>query len=95
MSTRLDLELESKLPNDFRILLTGHLVLDPIQPKQTSPGRTTKIANTSDHELKLGEAFIQGPLTDSIDLTLGRQIVIWGRSDQFRVTDILLSLIHI
>ena len=89
VSTRLDLELESKLANDFRVLLTGNFVLDPIHPKQTSPGRTSMVANTSDYELELGEAFIQGPLTDSIDLTFGRQIVVWGRSDQFRITDIL------
>lgn len=89
MSTRLDLELESKLANDFRMLLTGHLVLDPIHPKQASPAQTTIITNSSDHELKLGEAFVQGPLSDSMDLTFGRQIVVWGRSDQFRVTDIL------
>ena len=42
-----------------------------------------------DFEVELGEAFVQGSLTGAADLTFGRQIVVWGRSDQFRVNDIL------
>ncbi len=89
MSTRLDLSFESKFPNEFRVLLTGHFLLDPIQPKQALPFRTVKTTSSNDYEMEIGEAFIQGPLSDSMDLTLGRQILVWGRSDQFRVTDIL------
>ena len=89
MSTRLDLELEAKPTSDLRVLLTGNFILDPIHPKQTSPSQMMTDYNFSDHKLELGEAFIQGPLTDNIDFTFGRQIVVWGRADQFRVTDIL------
>ena len=43
-------------------------------------------------ELEFQEAYIQGSLTDNIDLKFGRQIVVWGRSDNFRVTDVLNPL---
>lgn len=43
-------------------------------------------------ELELQEAYLQGRLANNIDLKLGRQIVVWGRSDNFRVTDILNPL---
>ncbi|MCG8684561.1 MAG: DUF1302 domain-containing protein [Desulfobacterales bacterium] len=43
-------------------------------------------------ELELQEAYIQGSLSGNIDLKLGRQVVVWGRSDNFRVTDVLNPL---
>lgn len=43
-------------------------------------------------ELELQEAYLQGSLAKNIDLKLGRQIIVWGRSDNFRVTDILNPL---
>jgi len=43
-------------------------------------------------ELELNEAYLQGSLSSSIDVKLGRQIVVWGKSDNLRVTDILNPL---
>ena len=43
-------------------------------------------------ELELNEAFLAGSLSEAVDLKLGRQIVVWGRSDNLRVTDILNPL---
>jgi len=39
-----------------------------------------------------GEAYVSGPLTDAIDLTIGRKVVNWGRSDTFRVVDVVNPL---
>ena len=89
MSIRLDLKLDNKIGDDFRLFLGGHLLLDPIEPKQFQPAQNAGVSSFSDFEAELDEAYLQGPLSDSIDLTFGRQIVVWGRSDQFRVTDIL------
>lgn len=36
--------------------------------------------------------FVRARLSDHLDLKLGRQIVIWGRSDNIRVTDVLNPL---
>jgi len=40
-------------------------------------------------EVELGEAYILGSLTKKLDVKIGRQIVVWGKSDALRVTDIL------
>ncbi len=43
-------------------------------------------------EVELGETYVQGDLADSLDLKIGRQIVVWGKSDNLRVTDVLNPL---
>ena len=39
-----------------------------------------------------GEVYVAGPLTDHVDLTIGRKIVNWGRSDTFRIVDVVNPL---
>ncbi|MFZ5772836.1 MAG: DUF1302 domain-containing protein [Thermodesulfobacteriota bacterium] len=53
---------------------------------------TAAVLDEYEWEAQLREAFVQGALSDSLDLKLGRQIVVWGRSDNFRVTDLLNPL---
>lgn len=38
------------------------------------------------------KAYLQGKITDSLDIKTGRQIVVWGKSDNIRATDILNPL---
>jgi hypothetical protein len=53
---------------------------------------TPEVLDSYEEEIELGEAFVQGTLRRNLDVRLGRQIVVWGRSDNFRVTDILNPL---
>ncbi|MCH8239830.1 MAG: hypothetical protein IIB62_07220 [Proteobacteria bacterium] len=39
-----------------------------------------------------GEVYLTGPLHKNVDLTIGRKIVNWGRSDTFRVVDVINPL---
>ncbi len=43
-------------------------------------------------EFELTETFLQTELTDGLDIKIGRQIVVWGKSDNIRVTDVLNPL---
>ena len=43
-------------------------------------------------EIRLYDAYIEGSLSDEIDMKLGRQVVVWGRSDTIRITDVLNPL---
>ncbi len=43
-------------------------------------------------QLELRQLFIRGNLTSNLDLKIGRQIVVWGKSDSIRVTDVLNPL---
>lgn len=53
---------------------------------------TPEVLDSYEKEIELREAFVQGTLRENLDVKLGRQIVVWGRSDNFRVTDILNPL---
>ncbi len=43
-------------------------------------------------EVELFDAFVEGSIADNFDLKLGRQVVVWGRSDTIRITDVLNPL---
>lgn len=51
-----------------------------------------QVLDNQEEEVELGEAFVQRAVRENLDIKLGRQIVVWGRSDTFRVTDILNPL---
>ncbi len=42
-----------------------------------------------DAELELGESYVRGSSPQGLDLTFGRQTVVWGKSDSLRVCDLL------
>ena len=44
------------------------------------------------NEINLNELNIEGSINPSLDFKVGRQIVVWGKSDSIRVTDILNPL---
>jgi hypothetical protein len=53
---------------------------------------THKMLNAYEQELEITEAWIQTALGDHLDFKTGRQIVVWGKSDNIRITDILNPL---
>lgn len=53
---------------------------------------TDELLDEYEKELELTEAWIQGAISEGLDLKVGRQIVVWGRSDNIRITDILNPL---
>ena len=53
---------------------------------------TDEFLDQYESELRLDEAYLQGGLGSKLDLKIGRQIVVWGKSDNIRITDILNPL---
>lgn len=53
---------------------------------------TDQFLDKYESEIELNEAYLQVGLGPRIDLKLGRQIVVWGKSDNLRITDILNPL---
>ncbi|MBY0399636.1 hypothetical protein K2X89_05030, partial [Myxococcota bacterium] len=43
-------------------------------------------------QVDAGEVYASGPILDHVDLTVGRKIVNWGRSDTFRIVDVVNPL---
>ncbi|MCB4759067.1 MAG: DUF1302 domain-containing protein [Sulfurovum sp.] len=40
-------------------------------------------------EAELFDAYLEGSVSNSLDFKIGRQVVVWGRSDTIRITDVL------
>lgn len=53
---------------------------------------TDEYLDEYEQELELGETYVQGSLLKNLDIKIGRQIVVWGKSDNLRVTDVLNPL---
>ncbi len=92
LRAKLALQADHKFANQWRLFANGYAQHDfayRIQGRDDYPGAVLDAYET---ELELGELYLQGRLNDDLDLKLGRQIVVWGKSDNLRVTDVLNPL---
>jgi hypothetical protein len=51
-----------------------------------------EVLDEMESEAEAGELYLQGRLSGYADITLGRQVVVWGRAESFRVTDVMNPL---
>ena len=92
LQTRLDLEADVDFGADWRARATGHAWYDLAPDTGSRRNHPSAYSGAYGREAEPGEFFIQGPIADRIDVTLGRQVVVWGPSDQFRINDVLNPL---
>ena len=86
------LEGDLRLPEDWRLFASAKGFYDFAYAVNGRSDYTSEVLDEYEHELELREAYIAGPLSSAVDCKMGRQIVVWGRSDNIRVTDILNPL---
>lgn len=89
---KLNLELDADPFEHWRLHLAGYAWHDLAYQWNGRDQYTDAQLDEMETEAELGEAWLQGRLTSSVDLKLGRQIVVWGKSDNLRVTDVLNPL---
>ncbi|MDE0344336.1 MAG: hypothetical protein OXI66_00925 [Boseongicola sp.] len=90
MQSRLDLEADARLGSAWKARVEGHFWLDPAADRANGGARrSSEFSDAYGREAEIDEFFLQGPVSGNLDLTVGRQILAWGRSDLFRVTDAL------
>ena len=93
MQSRLDLEADVRLGPAWKARVEGHLWLDPAASGAIDgKDRPPEFSDAYGREAEVDEFFLQGPVSEQFDLTFGRQILPWGRSDLFRATDVLNPL---
>ncbi|MCH2172230.1 hypothetical protein MK489_15700 [Myxococcota bacterium] len=92
LRNRLNLELDFELPRDWEARIAGYVFGDPIYAIRGRDDYTSQVLNDYQWEVDLGETYLQGSLLPNVDVKIGRQIVIWGRSDTIRVIDVLNPL---
>ncbi|CAC9522852.1 hypothetical protein [uncultured Gammaproteobacteria bacterium] len=84
-----DLSAEYKIDNNTKI--SGNLkayhdfIFDTSNHYSTTP-------NSYGNELNVNELNIEGSINSNLDFKIGRQIVVWGKSDSIRITDVLNPL---
>jgi hypothetical protein len=89
---QLALGLDVRLPRAWKGRFSGHAYYDAIYSLHGRDAYTDSLLNAMEDEVELDEAYLQGSLIDKLDAKIGRQIVVWGKSDTIRVTDVLNPL---
>jgi len=73
----------------WRARISGHGFYDAAFSIQGRDQYTGRLLDEYEQELEFDELYLAGSLTSDLDLKIGRQVVVWGKSDNLRVTDVL------
>ena len=92
LSPELKLIMDFDLPMNWQARASGHAVFDGAYALNGRDEYTDEVLDNYEKEIEPDEVYLQGSLNENLDLKAGRQIVVWGRSDNIRITDILNPL---
>lgn len=85
--------LSSKMRfGDWQLYISGHGFYDAAYSIQVREQYSNALLDLYEQELELDDVYLLGSLSSDLDIKIGRQIVVWGKSDNVRVTDILNPL---
>ena len=90
--TSLYLQLDAKLSDNWKMRIGVDAFYDAIYDLHPNNNYNDDTLATYQTQLMLTDAYLQGRLTNDIDLKVGRQIVVWGKSDSIRITDVINPL---
>lgn len=86
------LQLDSKLGDNFKLRVSGDVFYDSIYDIYTDKEYNDDTLDSYQTQARFDDVYVQGSLLDDLDMKLGRQIVIWGKSDSLRITDVINPL---
>jgi len=86
------IEMRAKLPYSWQFFASGKAFHDVAYTLNGHDQYSNEVLDNYETELELRELYVSKALNSHIDLKLGRQILVWGRSSNLRVTDILNPL---
>lgn len=92
LRTELLLELNVTPANSLRMFFSGKADYDFVYQINGREEYTDEVLDTHESELELWEVYLQGSITKQVDFKIGRQIVVWGVSDNIRVVDVINPL---
>ena len=92
LRARLALEFDAKPSDVLSIHASGYGFNDFAYQINGRDSYTDEVLHENENELELTETHLLANPLSSLDVRFGRQIVVWGRSDNIRVTDILNPL---
>ena len=83
------LDVETNLSHAWYCKIGGRGFHDFAYAIQGRDDFTDQVLDEYENEIELTETYVEGTVTPSLNLKIGRQIVVWGNTENFRVTDIL------
>jgi len=86
------LQVDAKLDDNFKIRVSGDAFYDAIYGLHPNNDYNDDVLEAYQTQLRFDDVYVQGSITNNLDMKLGRQIVIWGKSDSIRVTDVINPL---
>jgi hypothetical protein len=86
------LTADADFPRGWQARVSGHAFYDLAFAINGRDNYTDDVLDSYETEIEFDEVYLQGSLSDDLDLKAGRQIVVWGRSDNIRITDVLNPL---
>jgi hypothetical protein len=86
------LDFEYKFNNGFKFKTNGKAYYDSIYNLRDRDDYTKDEIDELESEIEIFDAYIEGSLGSKLDIKFGRQVVVWGRSDTIRVTDVINPL---
>ncbi len=92
LRSRLDLQFDLTFSPGWSARIAGYGFYDWAYRIQGRDNYTGQFLDAYESDAALGEAYIQGRLGAGADIKAGRQIVVWGKSDNIRITDVLNPL---
>ncbi len=85
-------ELRYKFSENWDSVISASAFYDFIYAVKGKNKYTSETLDEHESELEFRDAYIRGTLSDNFDITIGRQVVVWGKSDSIRVLDVLNPL---
>ncbi|MBN2816716.1 MAG: DUF1302 family protein [Campylobacterales bacterium] len=85
------LQIDYKFAPNWSLRASGNTFYDAVYSLHDKP-YNQDVLDTYETQLRFDDVYIQGELTQNLDLKLGRQIVVWGKSDSIRITDVINPL---
>lgn len=89
LRSRLNLQVDANLTENTKLRLEGWGFYDVAYQIHGRDRYTNAVLGEYEKDSEFGELWIRTRLSDDIDLKVGRQIVIWGHSENLRVLDVI------
>jgi hypothetical protein len=89
LRTTAQLELTWEPAQRWKVFVSGQANRDFAYQLHGEEHYTPQVLDAYQQETELREAYVLGTPLPSLDIKVGRQIVVWGKSDNIRVVDVL------
>ncbi len=89
LQTKLNLELDINFNESWKLRSSGLAFYDSAYALHGRKNYTDQVLQFNESELRLYNLYLLGTLSSSVDVRIGRQIVVWGKSENLRVADVL------